>query len=578
MSALAPPYLPRQPQQTVLYKLVKEHLDDFLRHAHEAYEAPLPKYVENEFRNYLACGDFSRGVVLVQCEACHHHLAVAFSCKMRTLCPSCAGRRMAGEAAYLVDRVLPSVPIRQYVLAFPYELSGLAATKPAVLRALARIFWESVRQRYRRWAKNAGLSSSEHVPETGAVTATHRAGSSLNLHVHFHMMVLDGVYIVDAIDASGQPVLRFEQAPPPSPGELQALVEHIYARVMKWLRRRGLLRQHDDLDDRPDDATSPTEALALFGMQRGTLVAVRNGAADLTDDDASDVSAPPPPPPKSGAAVHERFNLHASVRINASDDLGRERLARYLTRPAFALGRFHLLRDGSVAYRVKKATKNRVTERVMAPVECLARLAAIIAPPGFPLLTFAGVLAPRHALRRHVVPKPPSQALAHRSRPCHGDDPKSTPGSHPPRPNPASSPNANARTPARSHGAPASQTLASSGDGRSAFLSSSHSETSSAADVSNPALQPLLDAQPLAPNILSADHWARIRHGELFAPSSRPQWALLLRRTFRVDVQTCPLCGGRLSIRSLLPDQDAVAAFLHPPHQQAHPRAPPAPA
>ena len=34
---------------------------------------------------------------------------------------------MAGSAAHLVDRVLPSVPLRQYVLAFPYELSGLAA-------------------------------------------------------------------------------------------------------------------------------------------------------------------------------------------------------------------------------------------------------------------------------------------------------------------------------------------------------------------------------------------------------------------------------------------------------------------
>ena len=43
---------------------------------------------------------------------------------------------MAGSAAHLVDRVLPSVPLRQYVLAFPYELSGLAATRPEVLAAL----------------------------------------------------------------------------------------------------------------------------------------------------------------------------------------------------------------------------------------------------------------------------------------------------------------------------------------------------------------------------------------------------------------------------------------------------------
>jgi len=36
------------------------------------------------------------------------------------------------------------------VLAFPYELSGLAATRPEVLRAPSRIFWEALRRRYQR--------------------------------------------------------------------------------------------------------------------------------------------------------------------------------------------------------------------------------------------------------------------------------------------------------------------------------------------------------------------------------------------------------------------------------------------
>jgi hypothetical protein len=61
VSRLAPPYVPRRPHETVLYGVVKEHLADFLQHARDEYKAPLPKYVENEFRNYLACGDFSRG-------------------------------------------------------------------------------------------------------------------------------------------------------------------------------------------------------------------------------------------------------------------------------------------------------------------------------------------------------------------------------------------------------------------------------------------------------------------------------------------------------------------------------------
>jgi len=47
--------------------LVKKHLDAFLQHAGESYAGPLPKYVVDEFRSYLGCGDFSRGFVHVQC-------------------------------------------------------------------------------------------------------------------------------------------------------------------------------------------------------------------------------------------------------------------------------------------------------------------------------------------------------------------------------------------------------------------------------------------------------------------------------------------------------------------------------
>ena len=129
VSRLAAPYLPRRPQETVLYGLVKRHWRDFVQHAREAYQAPLPKYVVDEFQKYLTCGDFSVGFLHVQCTSCGDDMAVAFSCKVRGLCPSCGGRRMAGTASHLVDRVIPSVPVRQYVLAFPYELSGLAATR-----------------------------------------------------------------------------------------------------------------------------------------------------------------------------------------------------------------------------------------------------------------------------------------------------------------------------------------------------------------------------------------------------------------------------------------------------------------
>jgi hypothetical protein len=116
--------------------------------------------------------------------------------------------------------------------------------------------------------------------------------------------------------------------------------------------------------------------------------------------------------------VFERFNLHANVRIPAEDDTGRERLCRYIMRPPFALGRFRRLRDGNIAYRVKKVSRHRATERVMTPVECLARLASIVAPPHYPLARLHGVFGARHRWRARIVPKPPAATKS--SAPCQG--------------------------------------------------------------------------------------------------------------------------------------------------------------
>jgi hypothetical protein len=414
VSRLAPPYVPRRPQETVLYNLVKEHWRELFAHARENYEAPLPKYVEDEFRGYLRCGDFAHGFVHTKCTACGHDLLVAFSCKRRGLCPSCSGRRMAGAAAHLVDRVLPAVPVRQYVLAFPYELSGLAATKPAVLTALSRIFWEAVRRRYRRFANDVGLTASE----TGAVTGVQRFGSSLNLHVHVHLLALDGVYVEE------DGVLRFAPAAPPRRSELEAMAQYIHARVTKWLTRRGYLRDADASNAAPEP--SAAEVLAMAGLQRGTLVTVREG------DDMPDGEAPPPPLPRETDAVtFERFNLHASVHLDGGDDLGRERLCRYLTRPALSLARLRVLRDGSVSYRVKKVSRHRATHRVMSPLEFLARHAALVPPPRYPLLRFHGLLAPRHAWRSRVVPRPPEKAHAHGFDELRADAPSGRPPSEP---------------------------------------------------------------------------------------------------------------------------------------------------
>ncbi len=127
--ATARRYVPRQPADAVLHALVREHLDELVEHARIAYLAPLPRYVVDELRAYLACGDFSRGFLRCHCDGCGHDVLVGFTCKGRGLCPSCTGRRMANGAAHLVDRVLPDVPVRQWVLSLPWDVRRVALAR-----------------------------------------------------------------------------------------------------------------------------------------------------------------------------------------------------------------------------------------------------------------------------------------------------------------------------------------------------------------------------------------------------------------------------------------------------------------
>ena len=54
----------------------------------------LPFFVERELRAYLDCGILARGFIRVRCDGCRAERLVAFSCKSRSICPSCATRRM----------------------------------------------------------------------------------------------------------------------------------------------------------------------------------------------------------------------------------------------------------------------------------------------------------------------------------------------------------------------------------------------------------------------------------------------------------------------------------------------------
>ncbi len=386
MAVLAAPYRPRRPHDTVLYRAVNTHLETFIAHAAESYDTPLPKYVRTELRRYLRCGDFAQGFTRARCDACGHDLLVAFSCKARGVCPSCAGRRMANTAAHLVDRVIPAVPVRQWVLSLPFELRARAAFDASVLSALVRAFAGALGARHRTWARGNAVEGAEF----GAITFVQRFGSSLNLNVHFHVVVLDGVFSRD-----DERHLLFTPAPPPTRAEMLEVVHEVKRQADKLLQRCA-----DELCE--DTSQMPLDACARTALSRGDVRAIGD-AAERGDEPAE--------PRREGEAVEVGgFNLEASVRIDAADDFGREHLLRYCARPPLSIARLRDLPGGKLAYRIKNLRAGRAKVRVMTPFELLARLAALVPPPRHPLVRFHGVVAPRSSWRQEVVPKPPDRA------------------------------------------------------------------------------------------------------------------------------------------------------------------------
>ena len=535
MAALAPAYAPRRPTETALYGLVRENLETFLAYTREHYERGLPRYVENELRAFLKCGVFSEGFVRAHCDACGHDLLIAFSCKSRTTCPSCACRRMANTAAAVVDRVLPDVQVRQYVLSLPFELRRLAAFNADVLTALGRIFVEAVFASYRARAKRDGVREAQ----CGAINFVQRFGSSLNLNVHFHVVVLDGVFTREA--KSG---VAFHAASPPRRDELEPIVVRLQTRARAWLRRHGHLDERP-LEDRSNEAPSQTalDACASIATARGQMATLPN--VDEPENDHAAV------PGKTSVAVErDGFNLHAAVRIEAGDDVGREKLCRYAARPALSLERLRRLPGGRVAYRLKYGNHGRGKHRIMPAMEFMARLAALIPPPRYPLVRYAGVLGPRSAWRKDIVPKPRAAVAFGGTARGPGRDPAraSTPNSgtdgvtHTSRPMP--------KTDAESQPSPP-RTLRTETypTPASAIAHTGLSHGNAAVTL-------------LAPNILAVRHWDRLLAGVLYAVTPRLDWARLLRRSMDVDVLACPQCDGRLRVLSILTERQPVERIL----------------
>ena len=389
----SPNYERHQPEQTLLYQLAEQHYPAF-KASMEAQGQYLPRYIQQEFDDFLQCGRLEYGFLRVRCEDCHHEHLVAFSCKRRGFCPSCGARRMAERAALLIDEVFPKEPIRQWVLSFPFQLRFLLARHPELMGQVLSIVYRTLSTHL---IKKVGFTKA--TAQTGSVTLIQRFGSALNLNVHFHMLFLDGVYA-----DNGHGKQRFHRAKAPTHEELNTLVHTLSHRIARCLEKRGILERDAEntwltLEEEENDVLTQLQGASVTyriatGPQQGRKVFTLQtlpGREDKADTN-------------SRVANHAGFSLHAGVMAEAHQRDKLERLCRYISRPAVSEKRLALTANGQIRYELKTPYRNGTTHVIFEPLDFMAKLAALVPKPRVNLTRFHGVFAPNSKHRVQVTP------------------------------------------------------------------------------------------------------------------------------------------------------------------------------
>ena len=184
--------------------------------------------------------------------------------------------------------------------------------------------------------------------------------------------------------------MEFTRAPPPTPEQLQRLLERVATRSPA-------------LTGGGEEAPEPevqAPLLKVFG-------------AELTE----------PAAPRLVAQV-DGFNLHAATHFEAHERVALERFCRYALRGVLlAQARLTSRLDGKLVYRLKVPRPDGTTHVVFTPQALLQRLRWILPLPRRHLIRYHGVFAPAHPWRSRVgealradsqwlswTPSPPQEA------------------------------------------------------------------------------------------------------------------------------------------------------------------------
>jgi len=181
-------------------------------------------FVDEQVLRYLDCGLFENGFARILCPDCAEEYLLAFSCKTRELCPSCAAKRSAATAALLAEDVLEEVGHAQWVFVIPKMLRPYFLHHRELLGELSRAAWETVLE-----LMIDAVGDEEIRP--GMVAVVQTAGDRGNFHPHVHALVSRGGWTRDG---------KWTPVPYVDEHSAELLFRH---KVMRLLQDEGLLSE-----------------------------------------------------------------------------------------------------------------------------------------------------------------------------------------------------------------------------------------------------------------------------------------------------------------------------------------------
>ena len=384
----------RAPIGTLLREFVGEHYID--------YFSPVPGepvwgFIIKHFDRFMRCGDVRADYAVLQCGSCAALRKVALRCKSRVWCPPCMKLRQMSRARFFHQRVIGDTPVRHLALTLPHPLRVYAAYDPSLVTDILTIHIDENFRRL-RWAakRKLGLESVNEAKPASA-TFIQRWSSILDINLHFHTAMTDGVFFRPL----GESPAQFVPLDRPSDSEIDDVAWQICRRTRDLLVRRGVWE--DTPDEARDIVVPGSSGPRVLRTVAGVLTLDKKrrqrcrffGTVSQHDSDE--------PISRDGA---QAFNLFARDRVERGDGKNLRRLLRYMLSPPFTNEQLHRADDGGIVLDLKRERIDGTDTKHFPGDSFMEKLVQLVPRPNANLIRLHGAWGSNSAMREFAVPPP----------------------------------------------------------------------------------------------------------------------------------------------------------------------------